>query len=1043
MCIVGTFLDYFLGRFLLMEITVDLAFLRGVEAHRAGEVQDADRHYTAVLNVDPKHADANHNKGILAVDLGMLEQAVPFFKTALEVNPSIEQFWISYISTLLNLHQIDEAKITLNQAKVGGIVSDALDTLEKAVDQHQVGSKELSNNEPPPHQLQSVMDLYNHDRLHQTLAQTEQMLEQFPNSLALINIQGATYAQLEQFDSAIESFRKSVAISPNHVDALFNMSICLEAKGDIEGALDGYKKVIEINPRLIDVHGKMGSAFQAKGNLDSAIASYRQVLKINPAYAAVYCNIGVCLKEKGDIDGAINSYRQAINIKSDFAEAYSNMGIAMKAKGDLDGAINSYNMCAEINPQFANVHCNIGNILKLKGDLDGAINSYRRAIEIEPHFAQAFNNMGVALLDRCCIDQATNCFEQAIELNPEFADALVNMGRALNEKGDLDGAIKSFRQAIKINPALSVAYNNLGITQQENSDLGDAMESYAQAIQIDPDYADAHNNLGNVFNEKGDLDRALESYTQAIKITPVFADAHNNIGIVRYKKGDLDGALESLNKAVDIEPDDRCVWDNMFFVLRAAQTHGLYLHAKIPLLEKENLSNSVQTLASLLKYRLDFGGVCASASLNKTISLLSVDKKVTIENPDKNIPKIGLKPNLLKEIVALLHFGRSGTGLLHSLIDGHSQVSTLPSIYFGEFFDPATWEKITLGGWHDMPDRFIAMYPVFFDATESKPLLTSGNKLIYNIGQKEGMTHVGFGRDEALTLDKALFRSELLRLMTHYNQLDAMAFFQLIHIAYEKVLVNADDKRLIFYHIHSPADCTKLNFAGSAPTASWLMMVREPIQCCESWSRDFLENHDCQTIYGRIITMLFQIDDVSFCTQKSVGIRLEDLKTHPTETLLALCDWMGIGVQESLYEMTAQGKKWWGDPTSQDYSKQGMTPFGDVTIRRNVGAIFSDDDQFILRTLFYPFSVRFGYVEGDPEQFKNDLRLVRPMSDQIFDFERVALQKTSTDVQQFIQSGPYQYFRAGLIARWNILDEFDTYPNMLELLSIGSPINND
>ena len=72
---------------------------------------------------------------------------------------------------------------------------------------------------------------------------------------------------------------------------------------------------------------------------------------------------------------------------------------------------------------------------------------------------------------------------------------------------------------------------------------------------------------------------------------------------------------------------------------------------------------------------------------------------------------------------------------------------------------------------------------------------------------------------------------------------------------------------------------------------------------------------------------------------------------------------MGIKDSDSLYKMTAQSKKWWGDLSSPDYEIDGMEPFGKTSINRQVGSIFSEDDQFILRTLFYPFSVRFGYVD--------------------------------------------------------------------------------
>ena len=38
--------------------------------------------YTVILKAQPKHPDANHNIGVLAV--GKTEEVLPFFKTALE-----------------------------------------------------------------------------------------------------------------------------------------------------------------------------------------------------------------------------------------------------------------------------------------------------------------------------------------------------------------------------------------------------------------------------------------------------------------------------------------------------------------------------------------------------------------------------------------------------------------------------------------------------------------------------------------------------------------------------------------------------------------------------------------------------------------------------------------------------------------------------------------------------------------------------------------------------------------------------------------------
>ena len=52
-----------------MELTIEQALQRAVEAHKAGKLQDAEVLYRAILQAQPKHPDANHNLGVLAVSI--------------------------------------------------------------------------------------------------------------------------------------------------------------------------------------------------------------------------------------------------------------------------------------------------------------------------------------------------------------------------------------------------------------------------------------------------------------------------------------------------------------------------------------------------------------------------------------------------------------------------------------------------------------------------------------------------------------------------------------------------------------------------------------------------------------------------------------------------------------------------------------------------------------------------------------------------------------------------------------------------------------
>ena len=113
-----------------MELTVDQALQQGIAAHKEGKLQDAERLYRAILQAQPNHPDANHNLGVLAVAVGKPLEAIPLFKLALETNPKIEQFWLSYIDALIESEQFEEAKRVLVEGENTGLSSDKLDALK-------------------------------------------------------------------------------------------------------------------------------------------------------------------------------------------------------------------------------------------------------------------------------------------------------------------------------------------------------------------------------------------------------------------------------------------------------------------------------------------------------------------------------------------------------------------------------------------------------------------------------------------------------------------------------------------------------------------------------------------------------------------------------------------------------------------------------------------------------------------------------------------------------------------------------------------------
>ena len=138
-----------------MELTLD-------QALKYGCTQEQEMFYRTlqtILEAHPAHPDANHHMGLLAVDVNKISEALSFFKTALEMNPRMGQFWLSYIDTLIKLDRITEAKFMFDQAKNQGAIGESFNQLEKQLSDSSVYPQALL-----PDKLDPTESLYIQDQ---------------------------------------------------------------------------------------------------------------------------------------------------------------------------------------------------------------------------------------------------------------------------------------------------------------------------------------------------------------------------------------------------------------------------------------------------------------------------------------------------------------------------------------------------------------------------------------------------------------------------------------------------------------------------------------------------------------------------------------------------------------------------------------------------------------------------------------------------------------------------------------------------------------
>ena len=112
-----------------MNLTIEEAMQQAVADHNKGNLLDAERVYREVLKSVPAHVVANHNLGIILVDLYQANNALPYLRKAFEGNSKVEQFWVSYINALINLDELDNARKFIGIASKAGFSGEIFDLL--------------------------------------------------------------------------------------------------------------------------------------------------------------------------------------------------------------------------------------------------------------------------------------------------------------------------------------------------------------------------------------------------------------------------------------------------------------------------------------------------------------------------------------------------------------------------------------------------------------------------------------------------------------------------------------------------------------------------------------------------------------------------------------------------------------------------------------------------------------------------------------------------------------------------------------------------
>ena len=595
-------------------LAIDLALQQAIAHHQAGQWQNAENLYRSILHTQPNHPDANHNLGVLALQVKQPAASLPHLKAALEANPKQGQYWLSYIDALIQTSQCNAAQQVLAQGRQRGLQGEAVEALAGRLDrlenvtpdqpaeqERAIAHREAGRYKEASLVLQSWLvsnpqDASAYALLAQVLSLDKQdepawvalkmalsinpalpivqrnharlLLKQQKPDEALQLAQAAYQSDVtdpenqlllaaamgakNQKEQALQLVASALRIRPNYAEA-YAIRAQLKLRGnDLAGALADAEKTLLIKPHLGQLWGTVSSLRYQLKNLPGAIDALEKALDYEPVNVGLLVNLGEFKRQAGEVEAAIALLENAIAIAPDNASAWVNLGTALQESQRIPEAKAAYAKALEIAPEQAEVASNLGALAKQEGNWEEALRYINQALVYQPTRVAIIANRAATLNVLKRYDEAEQAARQVIAVEHTHTNAHLALYGALTGQKKYEDAWMVLQEALESSPKDVDILQAVANHHAKHKHWTEAEAWFRRALEIKPHFADAHSNLGITLKNMGRLGEAELSLRRALEIKPDFAKAHSNLGSTLRDLGRLDEAAASFRKAYQL-----------------------------------------------------------------------------------------------------------------------------------------------------------------------------------------------------------------------------------------------------------------------------------------------------------------------------------------------------------------------------------------------------------------------------------------------------------------------------------------------------------
>lgn len=570
----------------------------------AGNYQKAG----AILNRALEVAVVNEDRKAILVDLGdilyrnldQVDQATPYYKRALEVDPN-------YLPALSALERIYEDKgqtqelVDVLTRKVTGI-EDAAQGIKERLRLAELLEKDLRDAQGAAAIYRQVLEIDSGNLPGlRGLERVDEMLQDWPDLVEVLQLQlevveterervevllKLAALQEEQFlkaDVAAQHLEKALEIAPGEERAYVALERCYRRLKQWFDLINTYERHIQETAERetkLELFGHIAQVYRDEiGDFDRAIDALQNVVDVDDTNVAALDALSKLYEKQGDAARAIEAMTRVAELTADGkqkVDMYYRIGRAMEEKlGDRFGGREKLEMALDLDPSHLPTLAALRTIAVDESDWDAAA----RYLEQEQAHCETPRQRAKLLVELGKLrdemlgehDLAIAAYEQAIQLDEDCEDAALPLVREYGEAGRWADAAPLAEMLVRksrnrdrgeqhsLNKLLGKVYASLG-------DHEKALRAYQAANQLDLTDQESIRGIADAAFGQQDWATALTNYQKVLtslgdEDVDERTDVYFRLGAIKQGQGQDRQAINNYEKALALNGEHRPTLD--------------------------------------------------------------------------------------------------------------------------------------------------------------------------------------------------------------------------------------------------------------------------------------------------------------------------------------------------------------------------------------------------------------------------------------------------------------------------------------------------